>query len=185
MIVSCAAGQGDAFERALGDIGPEIVLAEEAERLGRGGGLRFAAQFRSESGPLFALNADELLAPDFGALMDDHRRHGPAATIVVTALTSPFGIVDVGNDGTVSGFREAPRLPHWVNVGVYVLDDEAIARLPERGDHERSTFPELAAKGRLRAWPYEGEWLTVNTPKDLERAEEHLRSNPDFFAGAS
>lgn len=182
LIVSCAAGQGGLFQRALGGIGPEIVLAEEPERLGRGGGLRFAASFRSETGPLFALNADELLAPDFGALMADHREHGAAATIVVTPLTSPFGIVDVDEDWTVNGFREAPRLPHWVNVGVYVLDDEAIARLPERGDHERSTFPELAARGRLRAWPYDGEWLTVNTPKDLERAEEHLRSNPDFFA---
>lgn len=182
LIVSCAAGQGELFARALGDIGPEIVLAEEPERLGRGGGLRFAAGFRSERGPLFALNADELLAPDFGALMDDHREHGAAATIVVTQLTSPFGIVEVADDGTVSGFREAPQLPHWVNVGVYVLDEQAVARLPERGDHELSTFPELAAEGRLRAWPYAGEWLTVNTPKDLERAEEHLRSNPDFFA---
>jgi NDP-sugar pyrophosphorylase family protein len=181
LIVSCAAGQGALFVRALGDIGPDVVLAEEPERLGRGGGLRFAARFRSDTGPLFALNADELLAPDFGALLDDHRQHGAAATIVVTALTSPFGIVDVADDGTVSGFRESPRLPHWVNVGVYVLDDEAIARLPERGDHERSTFPELAAEGRLRAWTYDGEWLTVNTPKDLERAAEHLRSNPDFF----
>jgi NDP-sugar pyrophosphorylase family protein len=183
LIVSCAAGQGGLFEQALGTVGPEIVLAEEPERLGRGGGLRFAAGFRSETGPLFALNADELLAPDFAALMADHREHGAAATIVVTALQSPFGIVDVEEGGTVSGFREAPRLPHWVNVGVYVLDDEAIARLPERGDHERSTFPELAAEGRLRAWTYDGEWLTVNTPKDLERAEEHLRSNPDFFTG--
>ncbi|HEU5211659.1 MAG TPA: nucleotidyltransferase family protein [Gaiellaceae bacterium] len=182
LIVSCAAGQGWLFERALGSIGPELVLAEEPERLGRGGGLRFAAAFRSETGPLFALNADELLAPDFGALMADHRKHGAAATIVVTPLTSPFGIADVDEDWTVNGFLEAPQLPHWVNVGVYVLDDEAIARLPERGDHERSTFPELAAEGRLRAWPYDGEWLTVNTPKDLERAGEHLRSSPDFFA---
>src|SRR3954447_22547207 len=99
LIVSCAAGQGELFVQALGGVGPEIVLAEEPERLGRGGGLRFAAQFRADRGPLFALNADELLAPDFGALMDDHREHGAAATIVVTALTSPFGIVDVADDG--------------------------------------------------------------------------------------
>src|SRR4051812_32891127 len=111
LIVSCAAGQGEAFERALGDAGPEVVLAEEPERLGRGGGLRFAARFRRESGPLFALNGDELLAPDFAALMAEHREHAPAATIVVTALTSPFGIVDVADDGTVGGFREAPKLP--------------------------------------------------------------------------
>jgi NDP-sugar pyrophosphorylase family protein len=180
LIVSCAAGQGELFERELGGLGLELVLAEEPERLGRGGGLRFAASFRRESGPLFALNGDELLVLDFGALLGDHEANHPAATIVVTPLTSPFGIVDVTEDGAVTGFCEAPRLPHWVNVGVYVLGDEAIAKLPERGDHETTTFPELAAAGRLRAFRYEGVWLTVNTPKDLERAEEHLRANPDF-----
>jgi NDP-sugar pyrophosphorylase family protein len=63
-------------------------------------------------------------------------------------------------------------------MGVYVLDDEAIARLPERGDHEQSTFPELAQEGRLLAFRHEGVWLTVNTPKDLRRAEEHFATHP-------
>jgi hypothetical protein len=40
-------------------------------------------------------------------------------------------------------------------VGVYVLGEETLARLPERGDHETTTFPELAADGRLRAFRYE------------------------------
>ncbi|MDQ3992341.1 MAG: nucleotidyltransferase family protein [Actinomycetota bacterium] len=180
LIVSCAAGQGELFASELVGIGPAIVPAEEPERLGRGGGLRFAMQFRRESGPVYALNADELLALDFPALLARHRERGPAATIVVAPLTSPFGIVEVADDDVVAGFREAPRLPHWVNVGVYVLDEEALARLPERGDHERTTFPELAADGRLSAFRYEGIWLTVNTQKDLERAEAHLRNHPDW-----
>ncbi len=181
VIVSCAAGQGGLFEEALSGVGLELALAEEPERLGRGGGLRFAAQLRREAGPVFALNGDELLAVSFADLLADHREHMPAATIVVAPLTSPFGIVDVDDDGTVSGFREAPRLPHWVNCGAYVLDEEAVARLPEQGDHETSTFPELAAEGKLRAFRYEGGWLTVNTPKDLERAESHLTAHPDWL----
>jgi NDP-sugar pyrophosphorylase family protein len=67
-----------------------------------------------------------------------------------------------------------------VNCGLYVLGEEAIARLPERGDHERTTFPELAAEGRLRAFRHEGVWLTVNTPKDLRQAEEHVAANPEW-----
>jgi NDP-sugar pyrophosphorylase family protein len=59
-----------------------------------------------------------------------------------------------------------------------VLGEEALARLPERGDHERTTFPALASEGRLRAFRHEGVWLTVNTPKDLRAAEEYLNSNP-------
>jgi NDP-sugar pyrophosphorylase family protein len=183
LIVSCAAGQGAIFAQAFDDLGIAVTTVEEPEPLGRGGGLRYAAGRRREPGPVFALNSDELLAVPFAELLAEHRRHGPAATVVVAPLTSPFGIVDVRDDDTVSGFREGPRLPHWVNAGVYVLDEEALERLPQRGDHETSTFPELAAEGRLRAFRYDGVWLTVNTPKDLERAEAFVKANPDAFAG--
>jgi NDP-sugar pyrophosphorylase family protein len=174
LIVSCAAGQGEIFEAALAGLGPEIVVAPEPEPLGRGGGLRFAARFRRESGPVFALNADELSDLDLEALLAAHLEHRPAATIAVALLPSPFGVVELDEDDVVRGFREAPKLPHWVNMGVYVLDEEALARLPEQGDHETSTFPELAEMERLRAFRHEGVWLTVNTPKDLRRAEEHF-----------
>ena len=179
VIVSCAAGQEGLFEAELAGLGPAIVTAPEPERLGRGGGLRFAARLREESGPLYALNGDELLDVDFRALLDRHRLSNPAGTITVCPLTSPFGVVEVGPDDLVNGFREAPRLPHWVSAGVYVLDEEALDRLPERGDHETTTFPELAAEGKLRAFRHEGIWLTVNTEKDLERAEAYLRERPD------
>jgi NDP-sugar pyrophosphorylase family protein len=67
-------------------------------------------------------------------------------------------------------------------VGVYVLDEEALARLPERGDHETSTFPELAAKGKLHGFRHHGTWLTVNTPKQLRLAEEFVSSHPRWLA---
>ena len=80
------------------------------------------------------------------------------------------------------GFREAGRVPFWVNCGMYVLGPEALSRFPERGDHESTTFPELAAEGALRAFRHEGLWLTVNTPKDLRRAEEHVAAHPEWLA---
>jgi NDP-sugar pyrophosphorylase family protein len=180
IIVSCAAAQAPLFEAKLSGLGAEIVAVEEAEPLGRGGGLRFAAQHREETGPLYALNGDELTDVDLSALLDAHEEHGGAATIVVAPLTSQFGVVELGEDDRVTGFREAPRLPHWVNAGVYVLDDEALERLPERGDHEQSTFPELAEEGRLYAFRHEGLWITVNTPKDLQRAEAYYSAHPEL-----
>jgi NDP-sugar pyrophosphorylase family protein len=174
VLVSSAAGQGELFEAELGGIGPRIVAVEEPEPLGRGGGLRLAARAREEEGALFALNGDELLDLEFTQLLERHRAAGLDATIVVAPLRSPFGVVDLGEDDVVAGFREAPLLPHWVSCGVYVLGPRALQRLPERGDHERTTFPELAAERRLAAFRHEGLWLTVNTPKDLRAAEERL-----------
>ena len=176
VIVACAAGQEPAFERELGGLGAEIMAVGEPEPLGRGGGLRLAAEARRESGPVYALNGDELFDVDLAALLAAHEEREPAASIVVCPLRSPFGIVELGDGDLVRRFREGPLLPHWVNAGLYVLGEEALARLPERGDHEETTFPDLAAEGRLLAYRHEGMWLTVNTPKDLRAAEEALGS---------
>ena len=181
VILSCAAGQEARFESELAGLGPEIVAVGEPEPLGRGGGLRFAARSRREEGDVLALNGDELLALDFAALLARHRETGAAATVTVTRPRSPFGVVELGEDDTVTGFREADLLPQWVSCGVYALGEEALAALPEHGDHERTTFPALAARGRLRALRYEGLWLTVNTPKELRTADEHVRAHPEWL----
>ena len=161
VLVSCASGKEELFETALGGIGPEIVAVGEREPLGRGGGIRFAAAARREPGDVFALNGDELVDVDLTRLLALHRESSAAGTITVVPLRSPFGVVELEGD-LVTGFREA------------------LERFPERGDHETTAFPELAAEGRLRALRHEGLWLTVNTPKDLRLAEEHLAANPGW-----
>ena len=177
VLVSCAAGTEDEFASELAGLGPEIATVPESEPLGRGGGLRLAASARREAGEVFALNGDELVDLDLVAMLGRHRETAAAATIAVAPLRSPFGVVELGEDDVVTGFTEAPELPHWVSCGVYVLGEEALARLPERGDHETTTFPELAAEGRVVAFRNTGLWITVNTPKDLRRAEEALASD--------
>jgi len=180
VIVACRAGQEEAFVNALAGLGAEIEAVGEEEPLGRGGGLRLAASRRRENGTVLALNGDELLDVDFAALLSEHDGSGAAATIVVAQVRSPFGVVALEDDGTVTGFREAPMLDDWVNTGVYALGGEAIERLPEKGDHEQSTFPELAAEGKLRGFRHGGVWLTVNTPKDLRRATEFMEEHPEW-----
>jgi NDP-sugar pyrophosphorylase family protein len=182
VLVSCAAGQEGSFEAALGGMGPEVVAVPEPEPLGRGGGIRFAAQQRRDPGDLFALNGDELVDVDLSRLLEHHREGDAAATITVVPLQSPFGVVELDADDHVTGFREAPRLDQWVSCGVYVLGEDALERFPQRGDHESTTFPELAAEGRLRALRHEGIWLTVNTPKDLRVASEYLAEHPGWPA---
>jgi NDP-sugar pyrophosphorylase family protein len=181
VIVSCAAGQGGQFAAELAGFGAEVVSAEEPERLGRGGGIKFAARQRRERGDVFALNGDELVDVDFAALLARHQETGAAATVTVARPASPFGVVELGEDDLITGFSEGGRIPYWVNCGIYVLSAEAIGRFPDRGDHESTTFPQLAAEGRLRAHRHEGLWLTVNTPKELRRAHEHVSAHPEWL----
>jgi NDP-sugar pyrophosphorylase family protein len=63
-----------------------------------------------------------------------------------------------------------------------VLSAQAIVRFPDVGDHESTTFPELAAEGTLHGYRHEGLWLTVNTPKELRVATEHVSAHPEWLA---
>jgi NDP-sugar pyrophosphorylase family protein len=182
VIISCAAGQGEAFESELAGLGAEVVAAEEPERLGRGGGIKFAARLRRETGDVYALNGDELVAVDFGALLVRHREAGGAATVAVAQPKSPFGVVELGEGDAIEGFSEGGAIPYWVSCGIYVLSEEALDRFPEKGDHESTAFPELVLEGRLFAYRHDGLWLTVNTPKELRTAADHVSAHPEWLA---
>ncbi|MFL5953503.1 MAG: NDP-sugar synthase [Gaiellaceae bacterium] len=182
VIFACAAGQGGLFESELSGLGAEIVAAEEPERLGRGGGIKFAARLRAGDGEVYALNGDELVDVDYEGLLGAHRSSDALATITVAQPRSQFGVVDVDDDNVVHGFREGGLVAFWVNCGNYVLSPEAIERFPDRGDHESTTFPELAGEGKLRAFRHAGLWLTVNTPKELRVAQDHVASHPEWLS---
>ena len=182
VIVSCLGGQEEEFERSLAGLGVDLVCAGEPERLGRGGGIRYAAASRAEDGDVFAMNGDELVAVDFGGLLERHWATGAAATLTVAQPPSQFGQVDLTDDDIVTGFHEVSQVPYWVNCGIYVLSESALARFPEKGDHETTTFPELAGEGTLHAFRHTGPWLTVNTPKELKRADEYVSAHPEWLA---
>ena len=130
VIISCALEQGEHFERDLAGIGPEIVVAEEPERFGRGGGIKFAARLRREDGDVYALNGDELVAVDFAALLVRHREAGGAGTVAVARPKSPFGVVELGGGDVVTGFSEGGHIPYWVSCGIYVLVGGGSRALP-------------------------------------------------------
>jgi NDP-sugar pyrophosphorylase family protein len=181
VIVSCFGGDEQVFHDRLGDLDVELVCAGEPERLGRGGGIRYASAMREKAGDVLAMNGDELVDVDFAALLERHRSTGAAATVTVAQPPSQFGQVELTDDDVVTGFHEVSRIPYWVNCGIYVLSEEALARFPEKGDHETSAFPQLAADGRLRAFRHTGLWLTVNTPKELRRADDYLFEHPGWL----
>ena len=67
------------------------------------------------------------------------------------------------------------ELPHWINAGVYVFDRAMGPLMPELGDHEVSTFPDLASQGRISAFKSKEFWRSVDSFKDLREAEEYIR----------
>ncbi|RNL87408.1 nucleotidyltransferase family protein [Halostreptopolyspora alba] len=154
---------------------PEISLLVEDEPLGRGGALRFAASGLGDGDdPYLALNGDVLTWFSLDDFASFHRDKGGLVTLALAQYRTSWGIVDVTDDGTIEGFTQSPLLPFWINAGVYLFERAAIPMLPEKGDHESSTFPELADEGRLFGYRIGGFWRGIDTAKDVKEAGEQL-----------
>ena len=122
---------------------------------------------RPDAGPVVVTNGDNLVDIDLDAMLEQHAKTQALATLALAPLVSARGIVDTDEPGPVTGFREKPELPYWINAGVYVLNPSVADLLPVKGDHEEELFPRLAAEGRLAAYKTRQLWRTVDTAKDL------------------
>lgn len=156
------------------DVGAAITYAVESEPLGRGGGLKFAARRVPHPEQFtFALNGDVLSRFALADLLSHHRSVGATATVALAPYKTTWGIADL-DGGLIKGFRQSPTLPYWINGGIYVLEPECVDLLPDKGDHEDSTFPELARQGKLGGYRIDGYWRGIDTVKDVIEATNDL-----------
>jgi NDP-sugar pyrophosphorylase family protein len=167
----------DVIERYFGDgsrWGVRICYSVEQEPLGRGGALKLASGHVPPSEPwVIATNGDNINTQPLAPMIRQHQRTNATATLLLTQLRSPYGIVRQSGKQIV-GFREKPLLPHWLSAGVYVLQREFFPDLPDIGDHEDELFPRLAAEGRLYGFRSHAYWKAIDTVKDLNEAAGQL-----------
>lgn len=176
LVVSCGY-KANVLKDHLGDgaaWGAAITYAEEPEPLGRGGGLKFAAgKLDDPDSFCFALNGDVLADFPLGDLLSHHRARQALATVALAPYRTNWGIAEL-DDGLIKGFTQSPVLPYWINGGIYAMEPACIGMLPDKGDHEDSTFPELARAGKLAGYRIQGYWRGVDTAKDVMEASKEL-----------
>ena len=154
--------------------GVRVQYSVEQQPLGRGGALKLAFQLVPDSEALLiATNGDNVDTQPLAPMIRQHERTGAVATLLLTQLRSPYGIVHQRGK-RILGFEEKPLLPHWLSAGVYVLNREFFRALPNKGDHEDALFPRLAAEGRLYGFRSRSYWKAIDTVKDLNEAAEQL-----------
>ncbi len=154
--------------------GLRIGYSIEQQPLGRGGALKQAFRQVPGNAPfVIATNGDNIHTQPLAPVVRQHVRTGAVGTLLLVQLRSPYGIVSQKGQ-RVSGFREKPLLPHWLSAGMYVLNREFFADLPDVGDHEDSLFPQLSAAGKLYAFRSRTFWKAIDTLKDLAETEKEL-----------
>jgi len=154
----------------------EITYSTHTVEGGTGEGFRLAISRYVSRDVFFAMNGDQITDLKLKELAAFHQRYNPIATIAMTSLHCPYGHIKVDEDYNVLGFTEKPFCPHAnCNSGFYVFKKEIVDYMPEQGDVETATFPLLAAERKLKVYPFNGVFITVNTHKDLVEAEEKLK----------
>ena len=152
----------------------------EDSPLGRGGAIKQGfSQVPQEDDSVLVLNGDIITsqAPDMVLQKYQESRAGNSqhmATIMVVPMVSPYGLVDTSASDDVTGFREKVELPYWINAGIYVFNRSIAPLLPDLGDHEYETFPQLAQSGKISAMKSRSFWRSVDSFNDLREAEEFL-----------
>ncbi|HEY8486584.1 MAG TPA: sugar phosphate nucleotidyltransferase, partial [Limnochordales bacterium] len=108
-----------------------------------------------------------------------HRERGAVATLVLRRVEEPgeYGIVATDPAGRVARFQEKPcraeLFSNQANTGIYVLQPEVLAGLPEGRpvDFSQELFPRLLQEGAaLYGWvAREGYWNDVGTPEQYRQ----------------
>ena len=157
--------------------GLDIDFSVHTVEGGTGEGFRLAIERYVRDENFLAMNGDELSNLNLNKLIGFHLKHRPVATIAVSPMRSPYGIIEIRGN-SITGFKEKPILEDKpVNTGIYVFSHEILDYLPPKGALEKITFPLLAEKGLLKAYRLgENElWITINSVKDLSIAEKEIK----------
>ncbi|MCS6784156.1 MAG: nucleotidyltransferase family protein [Candidatus Caldarchaeum sp.] len=172
--IVCAGYLREKIIEALGSghrLGVKVGYSVEDEPLGTGGALKNAEHLIKSDKVFVVVNGDVLTTLNPLRLVEKIDNY--IACMALTKLPSPYGIVEFDErSNLVEKFEEKPRLPHYINAGVYAFSSAVFDYLPSNGDLEKTTFPLLVEKKSLLAVAYENDdWISIDSHKDLDEAK--------------
>ena len=92
--------------------------------------------------------------------------------MTTTQATSRFGVVDIGNGGEVTAFREKPKLEDWINIGYFIFEPGIFDYLGENSVLEEEPLHQLAHEQQIAAFRHEGFWQPMDTQRESQMLNE-------------
>ena len=145
----------------------DIKFFEEEKPLGTIGSVSLLKD--KIKSPFFVTNCDILIDQDYRDVYDYHITNHNDITMV-TAVKSfhiPYGVIETGEDGLMTGLKEKPDITYKINTGVYILNPELINDIPENQFFHITDLMEVikVRGGRIGCFPVSelswrdmGEW---------------------------
>ncbi len=150
---------------------------DEEKPLGTGGGLSLLKGKINST--FFFATCDTLMQSNYDSMLRFHRENKNVITMVCAYknITIPYGIIEMGANGSIKEMREKPELSFLTNTGMYIVEPEV---LDDIEDDVAVGFPDIIEKQRQKGknvaiYPVsENEWMDMGQLSELEKMRERL-----------
>ncbi|MCJ8306951.1 MAG: nucleotidyltransferase family protein [Nitrosopumilus sp.] len=163
-VIICSGYKTEMIENYLNmkNMGVTVKFSIEKSPLGTGGAIKKAGKMIKDKS-FFVINGDTITNIDLKKLSKK-----PNA-IAAIELRTKFGILETDNDKIIN-FREKKEIQDtWMNAGIYHLQKDVLKELPNKGDIEKTLFPDYAKKGKLNIVKFKNvKWYSIDSFKDME-----------------
>lgn len=179
---------GEQIEQYFGNgknFGGHVEYSYEPSPLGTGGALKNGEQKLRDWFVL--VNGDTYLSIDYEKLVQDFVAADCSAMIVayekpeVGTVSVPAsglpGNLSVSSDGKVTAYRKRePNGLNYIDAGVILLKKEILEKLPsgQKCSLEEEIYPQLIARGEMRAWVTREPFYDMGSPAGLAALEAKL-----------
>lgn len=155
----------------------DITWYDEDQPLGTGGGLCYLKGKIDQT--FFFTNCDNLLLSNYESMIKFHRENQNVITMVCAYknIKIPYGVIEMGIDGSIESMREKPEFSFLTNTGIYIVEPEVLNDIE---DNVAIGFPDIIEKERAQGkkvaiYPIsENSWLDMGQLDELENMRIRL-----------
>ena len=179
-VVLCTGYLREKIKEHFGDgseLGVNITYIEEEKPLGTAGPLKLAKKHLNDS--FIVSNGDELKNINIARMFRLHKRKNALATIALTTVDDPshYGVARLDGSRIIEFVEKPTNAPsNLINAGFYILEPEVIDMIPDGFSMlEKDIFPKLAKMGRLRGFPFAGQWFDIGNIERYKIAQKQWK----------
>lgn len=141
-----------------------VEYFQEDKPLGTAGSLHLLKDKINST--FFVSNCDIIIDEDYSEILDFHRQNKNEITVVAALknYSIPYGTLETGEGGLLTGLSEKPNLTFKINTGMYILEPHLINEIPsDRLYHITFLIEKLMKEGRkVGVFPIsEGAWTDI------------------------
>jgi NDP-sugar pyrophosphorylase family protein len=163
-VIICSGYKTEMIENYLSNkkLGIKITFSVENTPLGTGGAIKKAGKKINEKS-FIVINGDIITNIDLKKLLKKEN------SIAAIQLKTKFGVLQTTDDKIIK-FDEKKEIENlWMNAGIYHLKKNTLKDLPNKGDIEKTLFPNYAKKEKLFTLKFRNtKWYSIDSFKDME-----------------